>query len=78
MSGFLLGVGLLGFLVSLVLLIVNAVRKKPLKRIAIALLVSFLMFCVGGFFLPPPEDEVAGVGDESVENGESTGDSLDE
>ncbi|MGB4243950.1 MAG: MBL fold metallo-hydrolase [Dethiobacteria bacterium] len=77
MGGLFLGVGLLGFFVSLILLIVNAVKKNPLKRIAIALLISFLMFCVGGVLLPP-SDEVAGVGDESAENGKSTVDSLNE
>ena len=32
MGGLFLGVGLLGFFVSLILLIVNAVKKNPLKE----------------------------------------------
>lgn len=43
-------VGIIGLVVTLIMLIVKAIRKKALKRVLIALLVSFLL-CVLGIVL---------------------------
>jgi hypothetical protein len=56
MGGFLVTVGFLGFIVSIVILIVRVVIKKPLKGTAIAIGAFFVVFVLGGLILPPVED----------------------
>ena len=54
MGAFLI-IGLLGFIACLVLLIVNLITKKPLKKVSIALALSFFLFVFGVIATPSPE-----------------------
>jgi len=47
----LFAVGLIGMIVSLILLVINLIRKKPMKKMLISLGVCFILFAVG-LFMP--------------------------
>lgn len=55
MSTFLGLVGILGFTVSLIILIIYAIKKKPKKKVGIAFGIFFIMFVVGITTMPPSD-----------------------
>lgn len=48
----LFGIGLIGMPVCLLLVIVNAIRKKPKKKAAIGIAICFILFMVGATMTP--------------------------
>jgi hypothetical protein len=59
MGAFLCTVGSIGIIVCLILLIVNAVRKKPVKKVLIGLGVCFAVFVVGFIIIPDTDTTIA-------------------
>lgn len=57
MGGFLLVVGLLGFIVCIILLLIKLIKKNPLKQTFIFLGAFILLFFIGTIMLPSVADE---------------------
>ena len=56
MGYFLFTIGFLGLTVFGIWLIINLIIKKPIKKIGIALIASFLAFCIGIAIVPVDSD----------------------
>lgn len=52
MASFLVLVGLLGFIVSLVWLVIKFIKRKSKRNIVISLIIAFLLFVIGAALLP--------------------------
>ena len=52
MSYFLFSAGFIGFIVSLILLVINLFRKRPNKKIGIAIAISILALIIGVVTVP--------------------------
>jgi hypothetical protein len=72
-------VGLLGFIVTIVMLVIKLIKKRPLKLTVIMLFFFLIMFFIGASLLPPASEEniVADDQDELAEEEQASQDEIE-
>lgn len=66
MSAFLLVVGILAMIASLVFLVIRAIKRRPVKPVLIALAIAFTLCIVGSATMPQAEEPEPGIADPVV------------